>query len=165
MTAVYKETASGSKNARLERAKVLQLARERRIDAVLVTELTRWGRSTTDLLSTLQELEGYGVSLIAQTGLQFDLQSPQGKLFATLLAALAEFERDLIRERVKSGIAAAKARGVKIGRQTGQFPSSRKASQVHALKEQGLSYRRIAERLDMDKNTVMKVLRRGQNEG
>ena len=104
MLEVFKETASGTRNDRLERAKVIQLARDRRINAVLVTELTRWGRSTTDLLSSLQELEGYGVSVIAQTGLQFDLGSPQGKLFASLMAALAEFERDLLRERQRFGV-------------------------------------------------------------
>jgi putative DNA-invertase from lambdoid prophage Rac len=76
---VFKETASGTRNDRLERTKVIKLARDRRINAVLITELTRWGRSTSDLLSSLQELEGYGVSVIAQTGLQFDLGSPQGK--------------------------------------------------------------------------------------
>ena len=71
---------------------------------MLVTELTRWGRSITDLLSSLQELEGYGVSVIAQTDLQFDLGSPQGKLFASLVTALVEFERDLLRERLRLGV-------------------------------------------------------------
>lgn len=157
---VFKETASGAKTDRAERDRVMQLARERQVEAILVTELTRWGRSTGDLLDTLQELDGYGVSLIAQTGLQFDLRSPQGKLFATLLAALAEFERDLIRERVRSGIAAAKARGVKIGRQKGQRPSDRKAPRVRELRKQGDSYREIARKLDLDKNTVMDILNR-----
>jgi putative DNA-invertase from lambdoid prophage Rac len=160
ITQVFKETASGSKNDRRERDKVIQLARNRQIEAVLVTELTRWGRSTTDLLHTLQELESYGVSLIAQTGLQFDLTSPQGKLFATLLAALAEFERDLLRERVKSGIAAAQTRGIKMGRQQGQRPSDRKVPQVLALRKQGFSYRDIAHKVRLDKNTVMAILHR-----
>jgi len=89
---VFKETASGSRTDRVERAKVIALARDRQIEVVLVTELTRWGRSTTDLLASLQELEACGVSVVAQTGLQFDLKSPQGKLFSSLMAALAEFE-------------------------------------------------------------------------
>ena len=74
---------------------------------ILVTELTRWGRSMLDLFHTLQDLQAWNVSLIAQTGLQLDLRSAQGKLIASLMAALAEFERDLLRERVRSGIAAA----------------------------------------------------------
>ena len=71
----------------------------REIDVVLVTELTRWGRSMLDLFHTLQDLQAWDVSLVAQTGLQFDLRSAQGKLIASLMAALAEFDRDLLRER------------------------------------------------------------------
>ncbi len=70
---VWKETASGAKDNRAERKKVLALAQARNIDVILVTELTRWGRSMLDLLHTLQDLQAWGVSLIAQTGLQFDL--------------------------------------------------------------------------------------------
>lgn len=115
MVAVYKETLSGIRKARgkqpVERARVMALAQRREIDAVLVTELTRWGRSTQDLMSTLGELASWDASLIAQTGLTFDLSTPQGRLVASLMASLAEFEHELLRERVKSGIAAAKARG------------------------------------------------------
>jgi putative DNA-invertase from lambdoid prophage Rac len=98
----------------------MALAQAQQIDAVLVTELTRWGRSTLDLVHTLHDLQSWNVSLIAQTGLQFDLRTPQGKLIASLMAALAEFERDLLRERVRSGMAAAKARGRVFGRRPGQ---------------------------------------------
>jgi putative DNA-invertase from lambdoid prophage Rac len=117
---VWKETVSGSKDDRAERKKILALAQAREIDVVLVTELTRWGRSMLDLFHTLQDLQTWDVSLVAQTGLQFDLRSAQGKLIASLMAALAEFERDLLRERVRSGIAAAKKRGVVFGRRPGQ---------------------------------------------
>ncbi len=102
---VWKETASGSKNNRVERKQVMNLAQAREIDGVLVTELTRWGRSTIDLITTLQDLAHWGVSVIATTGLQFDLTTPQGKLIASVMASLAEFERDLVRERVRSGLA------------------------------------------------------------
>jgi putative DNA-invertase from lambdoid prophage Rac len=91
-----------------------------KVDVILVTELTRWGRSMLDLFHTLQDLQAWDVSLVAQTGLQFDLRSAQGKLIASLMAALAEFERDLLRERVRSGIAAARKRGVVFGRRPGQ---------------------------------------------
>ena len=101
---IWKETASGAKDDRAERKKILALAQARSIDVILVTELTRWGRSMLDLFHTLQNLQAWGVSLVAQTGLQFDLRSAQGKLIASLMAALAEFERDLLRERVRSGI-------------------------------------------------------------
>ena len=115
IVAVFKETASGAKNDRAERKKVMALAQARKIDAILVTELSRWGRSTQDLVQTLDDLHGWKVSVLAQTGLSFDLSTASGKLMRTIMAGLAEFERDLIRERVKSGLAAAKARGVAPG--------------------------------------------------
>ena len=78
----------------------------------------------------------------------------------TIMAGLAEFERDLIRERVKSGLAAAKARGVKLGRQEGQRPSDKKAKRVLGLHDDGLSYRLIARNVGLSKNTVMDIVRR-----
>ena len=120
---VFKETGSGVKLDRAERKKVMALAQARQIDAVLVTELSRWGRSTLDLLHTLQELESRRVSVIAISGLAFDLSTPHGRMMATILAGVAEFERELIQERVRSGIAAAKARGQRFGRRPGQRPN------------------------------------------
>ena len=116
---VWKETVSGVRLAPPERKKLLALAQNRQMDVVLMTELTRWGRSMLDLIHTLQSLHSWGVSLIAQTGLQFDLGTPQGRLIAALMVSLAEFERDLLRERIRSGIAAAQARGVKSGSRPG----------------------------------------------
>jgi putative DNA-invertase from lambdoid prophage Rac len=107
----FKETGSGVKLDRAERRKVMALAQVRQIDAVLVTELSRWGRSTTDLLATLKELEARPVSVIALNGMAFDLATPHGRMIATVLAGIAEFERKLIQERIRSGIAVAKARG------------------------------------------------------
>nr|WP_250376682.1 recombinase family protein [Escherichia coli] len=105
-----RKTGSGTKLDRAERKKVLALAQSRQIDAILVTELSRWGRSTLDLLNTLRELENWKVSVIAMNGMAFDLSSPYGRMLATFLSGIAEFERDLISERVKSGLAVAKAR-------------------------------------------------------
>lgn len=158
---VFKETGSGAKLDRAERKKVLALAQERAIDAVLVTELSRWGRGTLDLLHTLQELEARRVSVIAMSGLAFDLVTPHGRMMATVLAGLAEFERELIRERVRSGMAAAKARGKRLGRQPGQRPKSdRLAPKVLALVAQGRSYRPIGRELGLSKNTVADIVRR-----
>ncbi|MBD1903774.1 recombinase family protein [Trichocoleus sp. DQ-A3] len=130
----------------------------------IVSELSRWSRSTPDILSTLEELRTRKVSLLAQSRLEFDLTSPQGKLIATLLAGLAEFERDLIRERVSSGMVAAKSRGTRFGRQPGYIPAlvREKESQVLELIQQGLSYRKVAESLGLSKNTVMRIVRDSQ---
>lgn len=157
---VFKETGSGAKHDRAERKKVMGLAQHRMIDAVLVTELSRWGRSTVDLLHTLQQLEARRVSLVAQSGLDFDLSSPYGRMMTTLLAGFAEFERELLRERVRSGLAAARARGKRLGRQQGQCPSDRHAARVMALRAGGRSYRLIAWELGLSKNTVMAIVKR-----
>ena len=159
---VFKETLSGIRKAKgkqpIERKKVMELAQAREIDAVLVTELTRWGRSTQDLMDTLGQLASWDVSLIAQTGLQFDLATPQGKLIANLMASLAEFEHDLLRERVQSGIAAAKAWGQQFGRRPGYRPSDKLAPRVLELSKSGHSQRKIAAELGLSKTTVNEIL-------
>lgn len=157
----FAETGSGAKLDRVMRRQVMALAQARRIDTVLVTELSRWGRSTVDLLNTLRELEGWKVSVIAMNGLTFDLGSPHGRMMATLLSGIAEFERDLISERVKSGLAVARARGKKLGRQPGQRPKSgRLAPRVLSAVEEGRSYRWIARDLGISKNTVADIVKR-----
>jgi DNA invertase Pin-like site-specific DNA recombinase len=161
LAGIWKETVSGTKESRAERQKVIALAQARQIDIILVTELTRWGRSMLDLIHTLQQLQSWNVSLVAQTGFQFDLTTPQGKLMAGIMASLAEFESDLIKERVRSGIAAAKAKGKKIGRQPGQrIKSDRLAPRVLHLIENGNSYRAIAEKLGISKSTVTDIVKR-----
>jgi putative DNA-invertase from lambdoid prophage Rac len=158
---VWKETASGAKDDRAERKKVLALAQARKVDVILVTELRRWGRSMLDLFHTPQDLQAWGVSLVAQTGLQFDLRSAQGKLIASLMAALAEFERDLLRERVRSGIAAAQKRGVVFGRRPSQrVKADRHTPRVLRLVSEGQSYREISHRLGLSKNTVLDIVKR-----
>ena len=159
----FKETGSGMKLDRAERRKVVALAQARHIDAVLVTELSRWGRSTTDLLATLKELEARRVSVIALNGMAFDLSTPHGRMIATVLAGIAEFERELIQERIRSGIAAAKARGKLLGRQPGERPKSdRLRPKVLALIEQGRSYRLIGREVGLSKNTVAEIVKRSR---
>jgi putative DNA-invertase from lambdoid prophage Rac len=160
---IFKETASGVKEQRAQRKKVMALAQARLIDAILVTELTRWGRSTVDLMQTIHELQTWNVSLIAQTGFQFDISTAQGKLLASLMASLAEFERDLLRERTRSGLAAAKARGKKLGRQPGDRPKADKLGhKVLELLNAGHSYRRIASEVQLSKSTVMGIVHRNR---
>ncbi|WP_231580323.1 MULTISPECIES: recombinase family protein [Gammaproteobacteria] len=160
---VFKETGSGAKLDRTERKKIMALAQRREIDAVVVTELSRWGRSTIDLLNTLRDLENWKVSVVAISGMTFDLSTSHGRMMATFLSGIAEFERDLISERVKSGLAAAKARGKKLGRKKGFRPKSDKLSpKVLHLIEQGKSYRWIARDLGISKNTVSEIVKRSR---
>jgi DNA invertase Pin-like site-specific DNA recombinase len=158
---VHKETISGTKTNRQARNQIMALAQARKIDTILVTELSRWGRSTQDLLDTLNQLAGWKVSVVAMSGMTFELDSPHGRMMATMLAGIAQFERDLMSERIKSGLAAAKARGKKLGRQPGQRPKSdRLAPKVMMLIEEGRSYRWIARDLGISKNTVLAIAKR-----
>jgi DNA invertase Pin-like site-specific DNA recombinase len=159
----FKETGSGMKLDRAERRKVMALAQARHIDAVLVTELSRWGRSTTDFLATLKELEAHRVSVIALNGMAFDLATPHGRMIATVLAGIAEFDRELAQERIRSGIAAAQARGKRLGRQLGERPKSdRLAPRALALIDQGRSYRLVGRELGLSKNTVAGIVKRSR---
>ncbi len=115
-------------------------------------------------MNTLHELTSWDVSLIAQTGLQFDLSTPHGKLIAGLMASLAEFEHDLLRERVRSGVAAAKARGQVFGRKPGFRPSDRHVPAVLRLAAGGMSQRGIAKELGISKTTVNEILKRERRE-
>jgi DNA invertase Pin-like site-specific DNA recombinase len=149
----------------LKRKYLMTMAQSREIDAILVTELTRWGRSTVDLVQSLQDLGHFGVSLVAQTGLQFDLSTSQGKLMASVMSALAEFEGDLLRERVRSGVAAAQARGVVFGRRPGQrTKSDRLAPKVLELVSAGHSYRQVGRLVNLSKNTVLDIVKRSRSE-
>ena len=158
---VFKETASGASANRIARNRVLDLAQARHIDAILVSELSRWGRSTQDLLDTLNRLAGWKVSVVAMRGMTFEVETPHGRMMATMLAGIAQFERDLLSERVKSGLAAARARGKKLGRQPGQRPKADKLTPkvIQAVAE-GRSYRWIARDLGISKNTVTDIIRR-----
>ena len=132
-------------------------------ECILLLTLVEADVATTTQLGVLQDLQAWGISRVAQTGLQFDLHSAQGKLIASLMAALAEFERDLLRERVRSGIAAARKRGVVFGRRPGQrVKADRFAPKVLKLVAEGQSYREISHRLGLSKNTVLDIVKRNR---
>jgi putative DNA-invertase from lambdoid prophage Rac len=155
---IFKETGSGAKLDRVERKRVLELARSRSIDIILVSELTRWGRSTIDLIDSLTLLNCWGVSLIAQNGFEFDLKTPHGKMIANIMAVLAEFERDLLTERVTSGIANARARGKVFGRpKGGKIADS--CDRINQLRSEGMSVRSIAKEVGLSKSAIAKCPR------
>src|SRR5437588_5235835 len=102
ITVQIREVGSGAAQ-RKAREKLLEAARRREIDVVLVWRLDRWGRSVTDLLATLQELEHLGVGFVSLTE-ALDLTTPAGRAMAGLLAIFAEFERELLRARTLAGL-------------------------------------------------------------
>src|SRR5581483_3805303 len=109
-----REVGSGASN-RQAREKLLEAARRREIDVVLVWRLDRWGRSVTDLLATLQELEHLGVGFVSLTE-ALDLTTAAGRAMAAMLAVFAAFEREILGERTRAGLAHARMNGKRLGR-------------------------------------------------
>lgn len=138
-----REVGSGAAQ-RQAREKLLDAARRRDIDVVLVWRLDRWGRSVTDLLATLQELEHLGVGFVSLTE-ALDLTTPAGRAMAGLLAIFAEFEREILRERVCAGLAHARQNGKRLGR-----PAT--------AARHGISKSEIARRLEVGRTSVRRIL-------
>lgn len=133
---------------------VMDLARKRRIDVLLVWRFDRFARSTTHLVSTLEELQSCRVDFVSYQE-SVDTTTAQGKLFFSISAAFAEFERELIRERINAGIARAKAEGVvEFGRPN--LPQA-KIDQILALQGKR-SHRDIARMVGVGKGSVYRVL-------
>jgi putative DNA-invertase from lambdoid prophage Rac len=149
-----KEVASGS-SRRENREKLLSAARRREIDVVLVWRLDRWGRSVTDLLATLQELEHMGVGFVSLTE-ALDLTTPAGRAMAGLLAVFAEFEREIMRERVRAGLEQARRNGQQLGRPK---TAALHADQVLKLHRAGISKAEIARRLRIGRTSVRRILK------
>jgi DNA invertase Pin-like site-specific DNA recombinase len=136
------------------REKLLDAARRREIDVVLVWRLDRWGRSVTDLLATLQELEPLGVGFVSLTE-ALDLTTPAGRAMAGMLAIFAEFEREILRERTRAGLAHARQNGKKLGRPE---TAALHASEVRKLYRAGISKSEIARRLQIGRTSVRRIL-------
>jgi DNA invertase Pin-like site-specific DNA recombinase len=147
------DVGSGASD-RPQREQLMQAARCREVDAILVWRLDRWGRSLADLVITLQELAALGVGFISLTE-ALDLTTPTGRALAGLLAVFAEFEREILRERVKAGIAQAR----KEGRPHGCPPTARRqARRIKRLSAQGVSKAEIARRLHIGRTSVRRIL-------
>jgi putative DNA-invertase from lambdoid prophage Rac len=148
-----KEVGSGASRREL-REKLLDAARRREIDVVLVWRLDRWGRSVADLLATLQELDHLGVGFVSLTE-ALDLTTPSGRAMAALLAVFAEFEREILRERVRAGLAHARLNGKRLGRPE---TVARYAAEIRKLHHSGVSKSEIARRLQVGRTSVRRIL-------
>ena len=148
-----REVGSGAVK-REAREKLLQAARRREIDVVLVWRLDRWGRSVTDLLATLQELDHLRVGFVSLTE-ALDLTTPAGRAMAGLLAIFAEFEREILRERTRAGLAHARQNGKKLGR---PITAGLQAEQVWKLHYAGFSKSEIARRLRIGRTSVRRII-------
>jgi len=153
IAAQIKEVGSGASQREL-RETLLATARRREIDVVLVWRLDRWGRSVTDLVSTLQELQHLGVGFVSLAE-ALDLTTPAGRAMAGLLAVFAEFEREILRERVRAGLAHARRNGQRLGRPPSVVD---KAFEARKLYRQGISKSQIARQLEIGRTSVRRLL-------
>lgn len=151
------EVASGASKKRPMREEVLQLARSRSVDAIIVQALDRWGRSVQDLVLTMAELEALGVAFVVPG--HIDMTTPMGRMLAHFLGAVAEFERELIRERVRSGLANARAKGKRLGRPRAV---SILVKQGLDLLERGETYQEAARQSGVSISTLQRVRRKPQ---
>lgn len=148
-----REVSSGAVE-RKARQQLMEAARRREIDVVLVWRLDRWGRSVTDLLATLQELEHLGVGFVSLTE-ALDLTTPAGRAMAGLLAIFAEFEREILRERTRAGLVQARLNGKRLGR---PITARLHAAEIRKLYRAGLAKAEIARRLQIGRTSVRRIL-------
>ena len=140
--------------SRAMRERLIDSARRRDIDVVLVWRLDRWGQSVADLVSTLQELTALGVGFVSVTE-ALELTTPAGRAMAGLLSVFAEFERDIMRERVRAGLAHARLQGKRLGRPP---TAAGKAGSVRGLFLAGISESEIARRFGIGRTSVRRLL-------
>ena len=150
------EGVSGTRDRRPRLDALLVDAKRRRFDAVIVWKADRLFRSLKNMVITLDEWNAVGVGFVSATEV-FDSTTPQGRLLMHLTSAFAEFERSVIVERTKAGIAAARRRGARIGRPRVQLDDD----ELRALKARGMSVREIATAMKIGSSTVQRRLRGG----
>lgn len=143
---------SGARDRRPALDEMMREARRRRFDAVAATKLDRIARSTRHLTGLAAELEAVGVDLIV-TDQAIDTSTPSGRLLFNVLGAIAEFERDLVRERTCAGLRAARKRGKRLGRPVAQVD---RLELLRALRE-GVSTSELARRLGVARSTARKL--------
>ena len=148
-----REVGSGAAQ-REAREKLLEAARRREIDVVLVWRLDRWGRSVTDLLATLQELEHLGVGLrFADRGAGSDYAGGPSDGWAA--GHLRRFEREILRERTRAGLAHARQNGKRLGRPA---TAAVHAAEIRKLHRAGVSKSEIARRVQIGRTSVRRIL-------
>ena len=148
------EIGSGKDDNRPKREELLKKAYRREIDAILVWKLDRWGRSLADLVSTLKNLTELKVGFISLTE-AIDLTTPTGRALTGMLSVFAEFERDILRERIKAGIDQSRMNGKPHGRPRSAL---NKASEIAKLHAEGISKSKIASTLGIGRTSVRRIL-------
>jgi len=158
VTEEYVDHISGAKDKRPALDRLMADGKRRKFDIVLVWKLDRFGRSLKHLLNSLAEFDALGISFVSYTN-QIDTTTPAGKLMFSMLGAFAEFERDLIRERVKAGMARAKRNGTRSGNLIGRPSAVIDLVSVRKRQSAGESLRAIAKDLKVSPALLVKRLK------
>jgi len=148
-----KEIGSGAIQ-RPKRTDLLKLCRQRKVDIVIVWKLDRWGRSVSDVVSTLQELQELGVQFVSITE-ALDFTTAMGRAMSGLLAVFSEFEREMISERVKAGVNQARLNGKKLGRPP---EAKEKKEEIEKLWKKYKNKSMIARELGISRRSVGRLL-------
>jgi DNA invertase Pin-like site-specific DNA recombinase len=161
------DKASGGKFTRPGLDSLMADVRRGRVDVLVIYKLDRLGRSLKELAQLIGEFETHGTALVATSqGIDTSESNPAGRLQMNVLLAVAEFERDLIRERVNAGLAAARESGTKSGRPLGRPRTlDRHVNAVAKLSRRGLSGRKIAAKLNIPAGSVFAVLKLAKSNG
>jgi len=147
------DQASGATNKRPAYQELLAIARRRQVDAIVVWRLDRFGRSTQELVNVWAELQDLGVRFVSLSE-SIDFGTPTGKVMYTIISAMAEFERDRLRERIHLGLDRARRNGVRFGR-----PPTVPVEAIRKLRKQGIAAAQIARDLAVSRASVYRSLR------
>jgi len=150
------EGESAMKSNRPEYLRLLEGARKRKFNTILVYKLDRFSRSLKELVNTMALLKEYGVDFISYSEKDFDSTTATGQLMFHIVSAFAQFERDMISERTKLKLNHLKSMGVKLGR-----PQTVCFDRISVLRAAGLSLAQIGRELGCDKSSVSKLLKKG----
>jgi DNA invertase Pin-like site-specific DNA recombinase len=147
---------SGSKDSRPQLDAMMRLAKTRKLDVIAVWKLDRFGRSLRHLVDALAELNAVGCAFVSLRD-NLDLTTPAGRMMFHVIGAMAEFERELIRERVKAGLAHARSKGRIGGRPKVKRERDRDANVLRKMRADGESYGEIADALGRTKSDIYRV--------
>ena len=152
----YKEIVSGVKDNRPQLQKMIEDARLRKFDRVIVYSLDRLGRKIVSVINTIHSLEESGVHLfVCKNGI--DTSTSQGKIFANFISIFSELERDMMLSRQKEAIDRIRSKGGKWGK--GKLISQDQRDRIVSLRSQGLSYRGICKEVDVSLGSVQHTLK------
>ena len=152
IAAEYVEHISSARERRPELEKLLAECRKRRFDAVVVYRYDRFARSLPQLVNALDEFRALGIDFVSlHEGV--DTSTPNGRLIFGIFASIAEFERELIRDRVRSGLAHARAKGKRLGRPRAMVDTT----EINTLRGSGASWRAIARELGIGEGTARRA--------